>query len=87
MGTRWRGPIRKTGQGTLGYGLEGGYQFGRNSTDRISAWFLHADINHQWDTAWRPKVALVANMGSGDRRPGDGETNTFIPLYGTTRTP
>lgn len=87
VGTRWRGPIRKTGQGTLGYGLEGGYQFGRNSTDRISAWFLHADINHQWDTAWRPKVALVANMGSGDRRPGDGETNTFIPLYGTTRNP
>ena len=87
VGTRWRGPISKTEQGTLGYGIEGGYQFSHQSRDEVQAYFLHTDLSYQWNKPWKPKVSLVGNLASGDRRVGDGENNTFQPPFGTTHTP
>jgi len=87
VGTRWRGPISKTDRGTLAYGVEGGYQFGHQSSDKVQAYFLHTDLSYQWNAPWKPKVSLVGNLASGDRRMGDGETNTFQPPFGTVHTP
>lgn len=85
VGSRVRGPIKKwEGCGTLGYGLEGAYQFGKNVDDRIDAFMLHADVNYEWEHPWKPKVTLLGNWASGDDRLGDGELNTFDPLYGSS---
>lgn len=85
VGSRWRGPIYKwDGCGTLGYGLEGAYQFGHLSNDEISAYMLHADVNYVWEHPWKPKVTLLGNLASGDDEPGDGKSNTFSPLYGSS---
>jgi hypothetical protein len=83
-----RGPIKKwEGCGTLGYGLEGAYQWGHFSEDDIRAYMFHADINYVWDHPWKPKLTLLGNLASGDRTPGDGENNTFNPLYGASHYP
>lgn len=85
VGAFLRGPIRKwEGCGTLGYGLEGAFQWGHQSRDTIKAHMLHADINYEWEHPWKPKVSLLGNIGSGDRRPMDGEINTFDPLFGAS---
>ena len=87
VGTRWRGPISKTEWGTLAYGVEGGYQFGHQSRDEVRAYFLHTDLSYQWNKPWKPKVSLVGNLASGDRRVGDGQNNTFQPPFGTVHSP
>lgn len=84
VGTRWRGPICKNECGTLGYGFEGAYQFGHVSRDEIDAYMIHADINYQWEDPWKPKITLLGNVATGDRKPGDGETNRFSPLFGAS---
>lgn len=84
VGSRWRGPIYKDECGTLGYGLEGAYQFGHVAEDRISAWMGHADINYAWNQPWKPKLMFLGNLASGDKTPGDGVSNTFNPLFGSS---
>lgn len=46
----------------------------------VAAWFVHADIGHSWAGPWAPRLALVADMVSGDR-PGD-TIRRFDPLFG-----
>jgi hypothetical protein len=87
VGTRWRGPLREDECGTLGYGFETAYQFGHRANDNIRAFMLHSDLNYQWTGAWKPKVILEGNLASGDRKDGDGVSNTFQPLYGGTHSP
>lgn len=88
IGTRWRGPIWKQEEcGVLGYGFESAYQFGHKSNDEIDAYMAHADLNYEWTHPWKPRVVLEGNLASGDKRYGDGESNTFNPLFGTTHAP
>ncbi|GIX45511.1 MAG: hypothetical protein KatS3mg130_1919 [Candidatus Sumerlaea sp.] len=88
VGTRWRGPLAKhPGVGTLGYGLEAAYQFGNIAEDDLRAYMLHADINYKWEKPWKPMLKLEGNLASGDRKFGDGENNSFSPLFGTNHTP
>lgn len=88
VGARLRGPLVKhEGIGTLGYGLEAAYQWGNVSTDDVRAYMLHADLNYKWEHPWKPMIKLEGNVASGDRRFGDGENNTFYPLWGTAHTP
>ncbi|AXA36747.1 hypothetical protein BRCON_1970 [Candidatus Sumerlaea chitinivorans] len=85
VGTALRGPIRKYDSGTLGYGLATAYQFGNWSNNDIRAWMLHADINYTWEHhPWKPKLTLLTNIASGDRKPGDDVNNRFNPLYGAS---
>jgi hypothetical protein len=85
VGAMARGPIAKfDGCGTLGYGIEGAYQFGRQSSDDIDAYMVHADVNYVWDHPWKPKLTLLGNIATGDKKLGDGENNTFSPLYGSS---
>lgn len=88
VGTRWRGPIWKEKEcGTLAYDFETAYQFGQRAGDEIEAYMVHGDINYQWDHPWKPKLTFLGNLASGDRHFGDGEYNTFNPLYGSTHGP
>lgn len=88
VGSAMYGPLWKREEcGTLAYTLEGAYQFGNRSTDQIHAWMLRNDISYEWEHPWKPRVTLEGVIASGDRRPGDGETNTFSPLFGSTHTP
>lgn len=87
VGTRLRGPLVENECGKLGYGLEAAYQWGHVSVDEVRAYMLHADLNYQWNAPWKPKLTLEGNLASGDRRFGDGENNTFSPLFGSNHTP
>lgn len=88
VGTRWRGPLwEQKDCGVLGYGLESAYQFGQRAGDTIEAYMLHADLNYEWNHPWKPKLTVLGNLASGDRHFGDGEYNTFNPLYGSTHGP
>lgn len=85
VGMALRGPIRTFERGTLGYGLAGAYQFGNWSNNAIRAGMLHADLNYTWDHhPWKPKLTLLANLATGDRKPGDDENNRFNPLFGAS---
>jgi|GEM_PF-1622157 hypothetical protein len=85
IGTALRGPLKKFESGTLGYGLAAAYQFGNWSNNEIKASMLHADINYTWDKhPWKPKLTLLGNLATGDRKPGDDENNRFNPLFGAS---
>lgn len=88
VGTAMYGPLlKREGEGELTYGTEMAYQFGHKSEDQIRAYMLHGDINYEWDRPMKPKLSVIGNLGSGDRRRGDGESNTFSPLFGSTHSP
>jgi hypothetical protein len=88
VGSRLRGPLwRRETYGTLEYGFEGAFQFGRASNDDIRAYMLHGDMTYRRDTPWKPSLTLEANWATGDDKLGDGQSNTFNPLYGTTHGP
>ncbi|PKO16532.1 hypothetical protein CVU37_11195 [candidate division BRC1 bacterium HGW-BRC1-1] len=88
VGAFMRGPIHEWENcGTLGYGIEGAFQWGHQSNDDIKAYMLHGDINYQWVHPWKPKVTLLGNLGTGDRKRGDGENNTFDPMFGASHGP
>jgi hypothetical protein len=82
------GPIWKRKDcGTLTYTTDMAYQFGHKSEDQIRAYMLHGDLAYEWDRPMKPMLKLIGNLGSGDRRRGDGQSNTFHPLYGSSHSP
>ena len=87
VGSAVYGPIYESLRGRLDYTLEGAYQFGHNSKDPISAWFLRGDTTYTWKTPWTPKLGLVGTLASGDRDPGDGRAGQFSNLFGSNHSP
>lgn len=88
IGTALYGPLwKRDGCGTLSYGSDVAWQFGHRSNDEIRAWMLHGDLNYQWDEPIKPKLSLIGNLASGDRQKGDGESNTFNPIFGAGHAP
>lgn len=80
LGTRWWG-----NDGTWDYNLEAGRQSGSLGEAPIAAWYASADNGITLRSLrWRPRLGLRANVGSGDRRQGDREVNTFSPLFAST---
>lgn len=77
--------------GKTDFEFEGAYQFGsvRTSTaasapiEDVSAYFLHAEVGHQFAAPWQPRVSIVYDRASGDR--GGGSYNRFDSLYGPRR--
>ncbi len=58
------------------------YQFGEFGATDISAWTVASVTGYTFDhITWSPRVAINANVGSGDKDPADGKLNTFNPLY------
>jgi len=77
IGTR----LWKYGGGFI-YNLEGAYQFGSFGKGKISAWTASVDIGYLFeDSALKPSVNLRNDYISGDNEAGDGDLQTFNPIY------
>lgn len=71
----------KNGGGFI-YNLEGAYQFGSFGNGNISAWTASADIGYSFEnTTFKPTINLRHDYISGDKKAGDGNLQTFNPLY------
>ena len=58
------------------------YQFGEFGAADISAWTAASITGYSFkNTAWKPRLALSANIASGDDDPNDDDLGTFNPLY------
>lgn len=77
--------------GKTDFEIEGAYQFGRARTGTaaaapeqdVSAHLVHAEIGHQFDTAWKPRVSIEYDLASGDHV--GGGYGRFDSLYGVRR--
>ncbi|WP_235032926.1 alginate export family protein [Sphingobacterium sp. 18053] len=77
IGTR----IWKYGGGFI-YNLEGAYQFGSFGQGKISAWTASVDIGYLFEnTVLKPSINLRNDYISGDKKAGDGNLQTFNPIY------
>jgi len=58
------------------------YQFGSFGDGDISAWTLASETGFTFaEQPWRPRIALSANVASGDDDPADTDLGTFNPLF------
>ena len=77
--------------GRTDFEFEGAYQFGRTSTgtaanapeQNVAAYLLHAEVGHQFDASWKPRLSFEYDLVSGDD-PG-GDYGHFDGLYGPRR--
>ena len=77
--------------GKTDFEFEGAYQFGSTRTGtaatapfkRVSAYFIHAEVGHQFAGAWVPRVSLEYDLASGDK--GGKDYTRFDSLYGVRR--
>ncbi|MFZ5556146.1 MAG: alginate export family protein [Pseudomonadota bacterium] len=68
--------------GAWDWNWEALHQFGRFGAGDIRAWTLATDTGYTFrDAAWRPRVAINANVASGDGDPADPDLGTFNPLF------
>lgn len=71
----------KNGGGFI-YNFEGAYQFGSFGKGRISAWTAAVDMGYVFDKVrGQPTINLRNDYISGDQKKGDGNLQTFNPLY------
>ena len=57
------------------------YQFGRYSSDRISAHGITTQLSYKFCTSWKPQMMLTYIYGSGDGNPNDGKKQTFDGIF------
>jgi hypothetical protein len=81
LGVRFFGEKRN-----FDWDFEAFYQFGRydmaSGDGRISAWAVGANVGYTFDGApLRPRLAMKANVISGDDDPGDADLQTFNSLF------
>ncbi len=68
------------------YNLEFVYQFGTFASGDIRAWTAASDVGYTFETApFKPRLALKANVTSGDDNPNNSGLQTFNPLFPLTR--
>lgn len=71
----------KNGGGFI-YNLEGAFQWGKFGSGNISAWTAALEAGYVFDRLkGRPSINLRHDYISGDRHQGDGQLQTFNPLY------
>ena len=64
------------------WNYEGVYQTGSFGNLTINAWTVASITGFTFNALkWMPRLALSANIASGDNNPNDKELNTFNPLY------
>ena len=64
------------------YNLEWAYQFGSFGKGNINAWTASADIGYMFETTkGKPTINLRNDYISGDKKQGDGNLQTFNPVY------
>lgn len=77
IGTRLHGAERN-----WDWNWEAIYQFGRFGEGNISAWTIASETGFTFeDRPWRPRIALSANIASGDSNPANADLGTFDPLF------
>ncbi len=59
-------------------------QSGDFGSQNVSAWGGAAELGHQLDRAWRPRIAGRVTYGSGDSDPNDTRQQTFSPPFPRT---
>jgi len=68
--------------GGLSYNLEAAYQFGSFGKDKIDAWTMAIEFGYTFEDAkFKPSLNLRNDYISGDKKAGDGNLQTFNPLY------
>lgn len=71
----------KNGGGFI-YNLEAAYQFGTFGNGHIDAWTMAIELGYTFEeTRFKPSINLRNDYISGDRKVGDGNLQTFNPLY------
>jgi hypothetical protein len=68
-------------KGPIDYEAEGVVQGGRFAGRRIRAFAASVGGGYTLDEAWRPRLGLRMDAGSGDRDPTDGCLGTFNPIF------
>lgn len=69
-------------EGNWDWSWEAIYQFGSFGDGDIRAWTIASETGYTWvDVGWRPRIALSANIASGDGDPGDANLGAFNPLF------
>jgi len=64
------------------YNLEIAYQFGKFGTGTINAWTGSVDLGYSFEnTKFKPTINLRNDYISGDNHQGDGNLQTFNPIY------
>ncbi|WP_343706183.1 alginate export family protein [Flavobacterium sp.] len=64
------------------YNLEAAYQFGTFGSGNINAWTGSIDIGYMFEnTKFKPTINLRNDYISGDKNQGNGNLQTFNPLY------
>lgn len=76
VGTRWAGQR----QG-LDWDVEAVWQGGDYGPQRIRAWTASVHAGYTFESPWRPRLGLKADVASGDADPLDGSVETFNPLF------
>lgn len=68
--------------GNIDWDVEGMAQQGRVGAKSVSAWALGSIVGYTFaKSPWTPRMGVQFDMASGDRHAGDGELNTFNPLF------
>ena len=69
-------------RGPVDWNWEGVFQWGRFGSGSILAWTLATETGVRLDALpWAPRLALSANVASGDEDANDGTLGTFNPLF------
>ena len=71
----------KYGNGFI-YNLEAAYQVGKFGAGNINAWTAAFDLGYRFgDVKYKPSINIRNDYISGDKKAGDGQLQTFNPLY------
>jgi hypothetical protein len=81
FGTLWKGDPKKLGG--FDYSMEMAFQTGKVSGRDLSAFAGNWGAGYNFQHAWKPRIGVQYNYGSGDGDATDGDVGTFQNLYPT----
>jgi hypothetical protein len=67
----------------LDYEFEGAFQTGEVRGLDLTAFAVHGGLGYTFDVAWKPRLGVEYNYGTGDDNPADGDIETFQNLFPT----
>ncbi len=67
------------------YEIETTWQFGTRGVIDHFAHFQHLDLGYTFNLPWTPRLVSQFDYASGDRKPGDSQSEGFDTLFGARR--
>ena len=58
------------------------HTFGERNSDNVDAWGANTHLGYTFDAPWEPRIGGEFSYGGGDRRPGQGDYETFDGAFG-----